>query len=807
MLRHHIKLTLRNLWKNRSFSAINISGFAIGIAAATMLLMYTWDELSYDNFHAKKDDIYLVGVKQQGKDGETESGWTTPPTGPALNGYFPEIETFTRVCIWFDDVTTRRGQEKYIEKNVVGADSTFFDVFTVNFLAGNPQTALKEPNSVVITKSIAEKYFGNENPIGKTMEFESFFSECTITGLIEDLPENSHLEIDILFSLSSLRNINFDFDKSWENHTFITYVLLNEFVDPQVVESKIPDFLSEKMGAYFQNSYGQSFEEMMNGGSDYRLFLAPLKDVHLSTYVHEGKEGKKLMTYALGLIGLVIIILICINFTNLSTSLAIDRIREVGVRKTSGSLKWSMIRQFLTESVVTVLIGFVIGLAIMQLVLPYFNNLTDKNLSLDFFHLPFVLWVLGIAVLLGIITGLYPAIYLSSFSPIQALNPNPGERLNTTFVRNGLVVFQFALCIFMITGTIVVYKQLSHLTQINIGFDKEHILVVKRPWALGEKMWTLKEELLDDPQIKYISYTNTLPGRHFDGHGQHFSGDPTDVGYTIYPLIGDPDILKLLDLEVVAGREFTAEDKNKPVVLLNEATVQRYGLKDPLNKKINVGTMGRKEVSVVGIVKDFHFQSFHNQIEPMAIFQTNQDQMYNTNYMLIKTTGKELSGIIENVESRWNKITENQPFEYTFLDQDFAHVFEREVITSKVYTIFSTISIMIASLGLLGLAMFFTKKRTKEIGIRKVNGAKIWQVLLLLNNDFIKRVLIAFTIASPLAWYTMNKWLENFAYQTELSWWIFALSGLLALGIALLSVSWQSWKAATRNPVEALRYE
>lgn len=806
MLKHYIKLALRNFWKNRSYSLINVSGFAIGIAAAALLLTYSWSELTFDNFHEKKDQIYLVGVQQKEGVHEYTGGWTTPPTGPALKEYFPEIENVVRVCIWFEEIITKRGEKQYVENNVVGADSTFFSIFSADLVAGNPDKALTSPNSIVITESIAKKYFGEKDPMGQTMHFKSFFSECTVTGVMKDWPDNTHVKIDILFSLSSLKDILFDFEHSWENHTFVTYALLNEHTNPKSLESKFPAFLHDKMGAHIEKKYGKSFDEYL-GEDHYSLFLTPLKEVHLSTLVHEGNDGKKLITYALGFIGIVIIFLVCINFTNLSTSVAMDRIKEVGVRKASGGKRGAVIRQFLLESIFTVFIGLIIGLLLMEITRPFFNELTGKKLEFDYFNWQFLSVVIVLAIITGVIAGIYPATYLSSFNPLQALSGNSGSKVGAKGVRSSLIVFQFAICIFMIAGTIVVYKQLSHLTHINLGFDKERVIVLKRPWALKESLWTFKEELLRNKNVKDVTITNTLPGRHFDGHGQHFKGDPQEIDYTIYPLIADPDVLSTLGLTVAEGRGFNARDKDKPVAMINEAAVRKYKLQDPLNKIIDNGTLGDKQVQIIGIFEDFHFQSFHNAIEPMIIFQTNPDQLSNSNYMLVKVTGNEISSTLTSIEEKWSEMSNDYLFEYSFLDQDFARVFKSEEITSRVYSIFSFISILIASLGLLGLAMFFAKTRKKEIGVRKVNGAKVWQVLLLLNHNFIKKIAVAFSISVPCSWYAMNKWLESFAYKTELSWWIFAAAGALALGIALLTVSWQSWKAATRNPVEALRYE
>lgn len=806
MLIHHLKIAWRNIIRNKFYSLILIIGFAIGIASSVLLLTYTFDELSYDNFHSKKDKVFLVGVENKNGEGESISGWTTPPTGPALKEYFHEIESYARICFWFDEVLASKEQQQFVEKKLLGADSSIFEIFEIPFISGDPKTALREPNSIVITEDIAKKYFGETNPIGKTLNFEQFFSECTITGVVENYPDNSHFDFEILVSLSSFKSIGFDFENSWGNHTFSTYVLLKENSSPDHLESRFPAFLKFNLEPYFLKSYNKSYEEISKTES-YMLFLTPLEDIHLSTLVFENQEGKKTLTYALGIIGLIIIIMVCVNYLNLNIALSMKRIKETGIRKVSGSSKRMIIVQFLVESILTVLFALFIGMVLVEFLLPYFNSIAGKSLSFDYSNPIVVIGLLSIAVILGVSSGCYPAVLMSSYKPINALKGSSGLNTKRSLFSSVLIIFQFSICIFTIVGTAIVYKQVSFMSNRNLGFNKENILVVKRPFVLGGNHDVFKATLLENPDIINVSYTNTTPGRHFDGHGQHFSGDPVEKGHTIMPLVGDEDILELLDLDIIEGRGFTAEDKN--VAILNESAVTKYNIDNPLDVIIDDGTIDKTQIDIIGIVKDFHFQTFHNKIEPLVIFkkQYDQENIHGADFLLIKMKGQNPSQVIDFVEQQWNKVTGNYLFEYSFLDQDFNKIFEREQITSKVFSIFSIISIIIACLGLLGIATFFAEKREKEIGIRKVNGAGIPHIISLLNVDFIKWLIISFIISTPLAWYATDLWLNNFEYKTNLSWWIFALGGLVTLFIALLTVSVQSYKAAAANPVESLKNE
>lgn len=806
MLRHFLLVSIRNILRHKFYTIILVVGLSVGSASALLLGMYTWHELTYDDFHEKKDRIFLVGVHE--KDGDTEGtgGWTTPPTAPALKEFFPEIEVAVRLCTWFSDVLVTRDDKKFAEDNIVGADSSVFDVFSFQFIAGDPVSALREPNSVVITEGIAKKYFGQEDPLGKTLHFEHFFNECIVTGIIKVLPDNSHLDIDILLSLSSLKSINFDFG-AWGNHTFVTYVLLTDNAAEDKVESQMPQFLQKNLDPYFIKRYQKTFSEIYSGGNRYELFLMPLKEVHLSTMLFENREGKRLLTYALGVIGIIILVLVACNYTNLATVLTFSRAREVGIRKVTGSRRGALLGQFMVESVLLVFIGLIIAVGIMEIVLPYFNGVTQKQLALDYRDPWFMAGLICFGVTLGVMSGLYPALTFASFSPIRALKGDLNVKGNRTWLRNSLVIFQFTICIIMIVSTLVVYKQLTFMTEKNLGFRKEQVIVVKRAGSLGVNKLAFKTQLLNATGVASVSFTETLPGREFNGHGQHFSGTPADEWQTIYPLVADQDIFETLGLEITSGKKFGVDNAGSAV--LNESAVRLLRSENPFELTIDRGTLGNREIDIVGVVKDFHFKSFHFAIEPLIIYPLDieNDPAHRATFILVKIQGGDIASVLANIERTWKRLAPANPFEFSFLDQDFNRLFERESIMTKVYTVFSLISVCIACLGLLGLASFFATKRTKEIGIRKIVGASFLNIATILSYDFMKWIFTAIILGSAISWYLMDQWLQNFAYQTELSWWIFLIAGGCIIVIAGITVSWHLYNTATRNPVETLRYE
>jgi putative ABC transport system permease protein len=654
MLKHYLIISARNIFRNKFYSVILVFGLAVGIASSVLLGMFVQNELSFDNFHTNKGRIFLVGVDSKQGEEQSQSGWTTPPTGPAMQEFFPEIETTTRLCFWFDDLVVSQGERRFPEKNVVGADSTIFDIFTIPFVAGDPRTALTEPNSVVISESIARKYFGEVNPLGETLQFESFFSECKVTGIMKDYPDNGHFKTDILFSLSSLKTIRFDFN-GWLNHTFSTYALLHPNANAKEIEAKLPDFVRSNLEPYLMKQYKKSYDEIYQGGDYYRLFLMPLNEVHLSTMIFENREGKRLLTYALGVIGMIIIILVCINYTNLATVLSLSRSREVGIRKVTGSRSSGLFYQFIVESILLAFIGLFGGLVLVEFCLPLFNNLTGQSLQLDYSDPSMVATLVFFTVAIGLLSGFYPALTFASFNPIQALKGNTSMKGNNHWIRNGLVVFQFSTCIIMIVSTIVVYKQFSFMTDKNVGFSKDQVLVIKRPDGLGKNKLGFKSELLKSTNIESVSFAQTTPGRSFDGHGQHFAGTPVDQIHTIYPLVADEDILETLGLKLQEGENFKARKSNRPFAILNETAVRTLNLENPLAQRIDRGTFGNDTVEIIGVVKDFNFQSFHNVIAPLVLYSLDveNDRQHRATYILVKIDGHNIPVTIQYIEEKW----------------------------------------------------------------------------------------------------------------------------------------------------------
>ncbi len=585
MFKYYLVLAWRNIIRNKFYAFILTFGLAVGIASSLLLATYTWHELTYDDFQKKKDRVFLVAVDVKEGTEAYRSGTTTPPTGPALQQEFPEIESFARMAFWFDDVVVSNNDLKFAESGIVAADSSVFNIFTIPFVSGNPRTALTEPNAVVITEAIASKYFKGENPVGQTLHFDHFFGDCKITGVVKDYPDNSHFDFSILLSLNTFQTINFDFNNSWGNHTFSTYVLLNEHANVADMEHRLPQFVKTQLSPYLMRRYQKSYEEMYKGNDHYSLFLEPLSRLHLGNLLDDDQETRKPLVYALAMIGLIILILVCINYTNLATVLSYSRAREVGIRKVSGSRGNTLLVQFLAESVVMALVGLFLALVIVEAVLPFFNNLTGQSLQIDYTNPVVACGLIVFTVFIGLLAGIYPALSFASFNPVHALKGNTGEVRTRQWVRNSLVVFQFTVCIVMTVCTVVVYDQLSYMTSKNVGFAKDQVLVIKRADGLKQNKTAFKNELKKLAGIASVSYTETTPGRHFNGHSQHIKGRASADERVVYPFLADEDLLQTLDIELVAGQSFRQHRVTKPEALLNETAVRQLGLANPLAEK------------------------------------------------------------------------------------------------------------------------------------------------------------------------------------------------------------------------------
>ncbi len=803
MFRNYLKIALRNIFKYKAYSFINIIGLSIGIAACILILLFVNDELSFDRNNINSDRIFRVHTDGQLSGREINIALSPPPLGEALTKEFPEVLAYTRLMP-NRNMLIRYKNNVFVENNFFWADSGTFKVFTIPFLKGNPDKALAEPHTVVLTESLAKKYFGNEDPMDKIMNFEDG-TPYTVRGVVKDCPPNAHWHYDMFASMSSIGLANNDM---WFNNSFFTYVLLNSKSSVHSLESKIEAFTKNKISKNIFEIFGTTYERMRASGMKYEFSFQPLTDIHLKSHLDYEIEPNSDIKYVyiFSFIALFILVLACINFMNLSTARASLRTKEVGVRKVLGSNKKQLITQFLFESMLITGIAVIIAVVLSEILLPLFNLLAGKSLHTGYFNnfeaIPAVIFTI---LFLGLLAGGYPAFFLSSFRPAVVLS----SKLNIfkrSWLRSILVVFQFAISIILLIGTFIVYSQMQFIQNKKLGFDKEHVLVIQRAWALENNTKAFKEELLKNSGIISASNSDNLPGEMF---GQSvFRGSGDAAKQDIFAAMStDYDYAKTMGLELSEGRYFSREfPADTMKVIINQAAAGLLGYNDPIGKSISrVGSTDstRNKFTIIGVLKDFHFESLHQKIRPLLIF-LNRNQ---TAFLPVRVSSSDIAGNIALIKKLWKKFVPDKPLEYYFLNDRFDQLYRAEIKTGQIFTTFAVISILIACLGLLGLASFTAERRTKEIGIRKVMGATTGRIVFLLSKEFIKWVLIANIIAWPVAYYFMDNWLQSFAYRINISIWIFPAAGLVAFIVALVTVSTQTLKASLSNPVNALKYE
>jgi len=809
MLRNYFKMAVRNLARNKAFSFINVFGLAVGLATCLLIMLYIFDESSYDKHHQGDDRLFRIASKT-GK-GET---WAAAP-GPmaaGLKSELPEVEQSARLMT-FPDIETMlmKYQDKTVNKQFYESDgyyvdSNFFQLFTYDFIFGNAATALAQPNSTVISEQLAQKFFGRENPVGKAILITTPFGEFnyTIKGVFSN-QSKSHIPANYYLSM---RNNDMwkwvERQTSWTNNNiFFTYVKLKEGSDSKLFAQKLNPFFDRHAGA-----------DMKAAGFSKTLFTQPVKDIYLHSSLGNeiGANGNITYVYILGSIAAFILIIACINFMNLSTARSQKRAREVGVRKVMGAEKTSLIRQFLGESFLLCLIALALAVLLAWILLPFFNSLTKKNM--DPFDEPFIaVWIIGLALLTGFLAGLYPAFYLSSFKPVSVLKGKILNSFSVTAIRKGLVVFQFIVSICLVFGAIVTWQQMKLLRNQQLGFNKAQqiVLPLQRAYKSSEVNYVpLKNELLKHPGVKSVTSGSTYPGipdlsdMLFYPEGKT-SADVVDIRLSAI----ENDYIETFGFKILSGRSFSKEfTGDSSSIILNEAAVRQLGytVDNAVGKKIQFDFQEwHMALQIVGVVKNFNFESLHNEIKPCGFTTGLFANKYG--YVIASLQSKDYSGLVTDIERIWTKLNPGAPFVYSFVDQDFQRNYEKEQRTSSVITWFTLIAILIACLGLFGLAAFSAEQRTKEVGIRKVLGASVANVTGLLSRDFIRLVIIAIVIASPVAWWVMDNWLKEFAYRVSISWWMFVLAGMLAIAIALITVSFQAIKAAVMNPVKALRTE
>jgi len=812
MIKNYFKIALRNLQRNKAFSFINIFGLAVGLATCTLIMLYIFSEMGYDGHNKDADRIFRIASKAAQLGNVKDKPWaaTSAPVAWGLKEDMPEVEQSARLLKFptLDKMLLKyehgNDSKQFYETNGYYVDSTFFQIFTYDFKYGNALTSLNEPNSVVISESVAQKMFGNENPVGKPinigMPYGTF--NYTVKGVFKDASIKSHIPAHFFLSM---RNGDIgtwvEQQTNWAtNNIFFTYVKLKEGSDPTTFEKKLQAFI-DRRGGTDQKALGVSKQ----------LFIQPLQDIYLHSDLDNeiAPNGNITYLYILGSIALFVLLIACINFMNLSTARSGKRAKEVGIRKVMGAEKRSLVYQFLGESVMMSFLALLLALLIAYALLPFFNNLTQKNLTL--FDKPELwLWIAGLTLCSGILSGFYPAFYLSSFRPIAVLKGKLLNNFSAVAIRKGLVVFQFTISICLILGAVVIIKQLNFLDNQQLGFNKNQQIILPLQDKSAIKNYApLKNELLKNPGIKSVTSGSAYPGipnvedMLFYAEGKTIH-DVTDVHLATV----ENDYFKTLGFTMLSGRGFSKEftaDSNS--IVLNEAALKElgYDVTTAVGKKLYYDFQGNHNTMIiVGVVKNFNFESLYNSIKPFG-FTTSFGNKYS--YVIANVATKNYAGLLKDIQYSWNKINSDVPFVYSFLDNDFQKNYEKDQRVSGIVSYFTFIAILIACLGLFGLSAFSAEQRTREIGVRKVLGASVTNVASLLSRDFIKLVLIALLIASPLAWIGMNKWLQGFAYRIHISWWMFAVAGLLAIFIALLTVSFQAIKAAIANPVKSLRTE
>jgi len=800
MLKKSFKIALRNFWKHKTFSFVNLTGLAIGISACFLIYLYVFYEFSYDTYHTKADRIYRLVTGDNKTPGSRFTN-TSAAIGPSLRREYPEIQDMVRIS--FKSSLIEKGTNKFQEDNVMYADSSLFSIFSFPFVKGDSKKALTKPFSVVLSERAARRYFGTTDPMGQTLSLDESDPahgkyDAIVTGVIQDIPANSHFRSDVILSMTTLsEKLEKELDNYWESPAWHTYLLLPEGYHPEQLQSKLNAFTKKHA------------DKIVLGDKNHFILSAePLGKIYLHGKYASPESGNVYNLYIFSIIAFFILLIAGINFINLTTARSAERAKEVGIRKVIGSSRIQLIWQFLGESVLLCLLAFVAACLCCILFIPVFNDLCGKIVSHGLFeHSIALLFLLCIALLIGLVAGLYPAFVLSSFRPVVVLKGRFVAGKKGVALRQILVVSQFAVSIMLIIGTIVVYQQLNFLRNQPLGFKKDQMLVIDFHGdpLVKEKIETIKNEFTKLPNVMSASASSGIPNSGFepaDYDIENKSGVMQHAGIALYMV--DEDFFNQYDIKLLAGRAFSKEFPTdfKNALIVNEAALEKFGYSSP-REIIGKRFSGEGGGTVIGVVKNFNFKSLRENVDPL-IFRTF---FLANRYITLNISSKNVPATISAIESRWKQLEPQRPFDYFFLDEAINRQYKSETSFGRLFLYFGVLALFISCLGLFGLTLFSTTQRTKEIGIRKVLGAGVAGIVNLLSKDFLRLVVIAFTIASPVAWFVMNKWLQGFAYRVNISWWIFFLAGVTALLIAIFTVSFQTVKAAIANPVNSLRTE
>ena len=806
MFKNLIKYSLRSFKRQRAYIIINILGLSIGIACSLLIALFVINEASYDKFNVRKDRIFRLVLNGKIGGQEVISGYTAAVIGPTMAREFPEIEDFLRMNGWGPTVIEYNSQT-FTEEHMIEADSSFFNFFSIPVIKGDPVNLLNAPRKVVISESTARKIFGDEDPIDKALRIGSDTVRYTVAGVMADVPENSHFAANIVASFMTNPRSN---EPIWLNNSFSTYFLLKPNSSYLTAEEKIPDLLLKYVGPELQQYAGISLEDFLAQGNKYRFFLQKLTDIHLDPSIQqpfkEASDPKYLIIF--GSIAILIVLIAAINFMNLSTAQASRRAKEVGIKKVSGSTRGMLVSQFLSESFILSFISLVLALVIIRVTLPYFNNLLGTSLELSLFVKWYTIPALVLfTIVVSILSGSYPALFLSSFNPYEVLKGSVRNSMQNGRLRRVLVIFQFAVSILLIVGTMIMYQQIGYMLNKDVGFNKEQLIVINRANALGTKLKAFKDVVRDIPGVINISSSTAVPGRNNNNIGYMLEGrkDETFLMQTNWV---DYNYLDTYGMTLASGRFFNESfTTDQTACLVNESAVSDFGLKGlDQTRFMRPAEDGKIQyLQVIGVVKNFNYESLRNPIQPYIFcFQTDN---FLWGYITVKLSAQNYSKTIADIEKVWKEFTANNPLQYYFVDEDFEQMYKQEKQNAQMAVIFSILAIFIAALGLFGLTSFTVEQRTKEIGVRKAMGSSVTGIYLVISREILILVSLSALIAWPLIYYIADKWLENFYYRIHPGLLTFLAGLLIALGIALTTISYRIMKAARVNPAQSLKYE
>jgi putative ABC transport system permease protein len=809
MFRNFLKIAWRNLVRNKIYSVINIVGLATGLACFLLISMYVLDELSFDRFYPHSDRIYRLNADIRFGGGDLHMPFTSDMMGQVLKKDYPQVEEYARLFASSGPKLIKKGNDYITEEHVTHADSTFFRIFIVPSISGDLKNALNDPNTVVITETAAKKYFGTTDALGKTLEIQDRKkTPYKVTAVIKDIPKNSHFQFDFYFSM---KNVDYTWGQ-FLSHNFHTYLLLKEGTDPKDFEKNFVQYIDKYcLPEARQFMQINTMDDFRKAGNKLEYSMIPVRRIHLfSDRQYEFlPSGNIQYVYIFSAVALLILLIACINFMNLTTARSANRAREVGIRKVLGTERKELITQFLTESILMTVLSMTIAIGLDWLVLPLFNQVSGKSITMSYFLSPAVLpLVIGLPLLVGLLAGSYPAFFLSAFQPIEVLKGKLKLGSKSGGLRSLLVVFQFATSIMLIIGTIVIYKQLNYIQSKDLGYKKDQVLVIDGLYSLGDNDLPFKNKVLGFSGVEMGTISSFLPVTQSSRTDQTFSKEAvmdSKNGIDMQTWYIDYDYLNTMGMKMARGRNFSRDfGSDSSAVIINETTASFLGYSDPVGQKIYTinGENKTESYNIIGVVRNFNFETLHQNIGPLSFFLGKKGSIAS-----FKVKTAKIKDLVAQVESLWKSLAPGMPFSYRFMDDSFNEMYRSEQRVGQIALTFAVLAILIACLGLFGLATFIAEQRTKEIGIRKVLGASVRGIVQLLSRDFMKLVAIAFVIAAPISWWAMHSWLSDFAYRIRIEWWIFALAAILALLIALITVSFQAIKAAITNPVKSLRTE